>query len=360
MKRNSRCLLVDWKAICGAAHAKRRLILRENGSGMFTCPMKYCLHEDFKSNRGLRKHIDMKHPWYYYFDRQPEVKREEIEHILPPRKKVCTSKKPAFSLDEGIGQSFFIWLSTTCGGGKNSKEATQIAKRAMKFFFEALGNNECDKELTNEYVDCCLGSPSILINFLHTLESDWKLSSSASLNYIKSIGDVLDFRKSQGVSDDDLRCFKTASTFIFDTLIFTDDVLEIINLYLEYVRPRLQPKCDYLLINTNGTQYQSLTSAMVMLVYQAIGKNINPTRYRQIIETESSDRLSVEEQRIISEDQKHSSRVAKVYYKKKQSRLVALEGKKCMEKMTETAREEKDMMNMYRNIATEFDPTLMF
>ena len=96
--------------------------------------------------------------------------------------------------------------------------------------------------------------------------------------------------------------FKTASKYVFDTLI---------------VRPRLKPSFDFLLISTNGTQYQSLTSAMVMLVHQAIGKNINPTRYRQIIETESSDMLTLDEQRVISEDQKHSSTVAKVYYKKK-------------------------------------------
>ena len=64
-----------------------------------------------------------------------------------------------------------------------------------------------------------------------------------------------------------------------------------------------------------------------MLVHQAIGKN--PTRYRQIIETESSDILTLDEQGAISEDQKHSSTVAKVFYKKKQSRLVTIGGQQC-------------------------------
>lgn len=115
MKSTSRFLLVDWKAMNGAAHAKRKLILRVNAHGMFGCPLKNCLHQDFKSSRGLRKHIDGKHPWYYYFDKEPNVQRDEIEHILPYRKKVCTSKKPSFSLDEGIGQTFLLWLTTTCG-----------------------------------------------------------------------------------------------------------------------------------------------------------------------------------------------------------------------------------------------------
>ena len=107
MTRTSRCLFVDWKAINGAARSKRKLALRPNHKDMFTCPVKLCLHGDFKSSRGLRKHIDNKHAWFYYFDEQPEVKREEIEELQPPRKKVCTSQKPAFSLDNGIGKEFF-------------------------------------------------------------------------------------------------------------------------------------------------------------------------------------------------------------------------------------------------------------
>ena len=116
--------------------------------------------------------------------------------------------------------------------------------------------------------------------------------------------------------------------------------MHVLDLYIDYIRPRLNPQCDYLLVSTNGTQFQSLTTAMTMLVHQAIGKYINPTRYRQIIETESSERLTRQQQEIVSEDQKHSSRVAKIFYKKKQSRRVAIEGRKCMDKMTGQVRSE--------------------
>jgi len=127
--------------------------------------------------------------------------------------------------------------------------------------------------------------------------------------------------------------FKTASKYAFDTLIITQEVFTVLDLYIDYIRPLLIPKCEYLLISNNGNQYTSLTSAMTLLVHQAIGKYIHPTRYRQIVETASAERLSRQEQDSISEDQKHSSTVAKVFYKKKQSRNVALEGKRCMEKM---------------------------
>ena len=47
------------------------------------------------------------------------------------------------------------------------------------------------------------------------------------------------------------------------------------------------------------------------------------TRYRQIIETASRQQLDSHEQDTISEDQKHSSVVAKVHYQKHRSREIA-------------------------------------
>ena len=53
---------------------------------------------------------------------------------------------------------------------------------------------------------------------------------------------------------------------------------------------------------------------MSKLVFDAIGKYIHPTCYRQIVETQSLNQLTSEEQSIFSEDQKHGSAVAKVHY----------------------------------------------
>ena len=477
----SRNLVVNWKSLEGAAQGRRKLHLRSSCNGYFTCPLlKICLHADFKSCRGLRKHINKKHPWYFYFDRQPDVKKENmLADVETTRRKAFTARKPAFTLEDGIGLSFLQWLTTSCGGGKTHKEAVQIGKRGMKFFMQALGNNEDGKELTYEFVDCCLGSANIIMSFLKTLEESWKMSSSGALNYVKAISDMIDFRKANGISDTTLRCFtvtevylrrakenfrkrknvectrnldletliakdswatieemeqvipfhlnqyrrtiencssngivtktdlvfctrfitallflrvkctrpmtfqfltvemvekakindgfidqtefKTATQYLFDTLIFTNDVLDVIDLYITHVRPRLTPSCNYLLVSATGTQFQSLTNAMTMIVHQAIKKYINPTRYRQIIETESSDRLTIEEQQYISEDQKHSSQVAKIYYKKKQSRQVAIEGKRCMDKMTKECRNQSDgLMDMFNNMTNNvFDPQVL-
>ena len=72
---------------------------------------------------------------------------------------------------------------------------------------------------------------------------------------------------------------------------------------------------------------------MSKLVFDATGKYVHPTRYRQIVETASTRHLSSSTQSTVSEDQKHSSVVAKVHYQKQRSREVASKAHKCLEKL---------------------------
>ena len=131
----------------------------------------------------------------------------------------------------------------------------------------------------------------------------------------------------------DQKDFKTSVRYVFDTLIIIVDVMLLLDLYIKYIRPLLNASCKFLLVTNTGKQYHSLTTAMDLLVYAAIGKYINPTRYRQIVDTESMEKLNEKEQSIISQDQKHSSHVAKIHYQKKLSRDVAMQGKQYMNKM---------------------------
>ena len=454
---SKKVLTVEWKAFEGAAVKRRMLKLNPNADGIFLCPVNDCLHIGFRSARGLRKHIETRHDWYFYFDKQPAFTRDQVVQQDRVKRKQSTHKVPAFSLDEGVGKDFLQWLLTPCGGGKNKKEAVQIGRRAMKFLMAALGDTEVETVVTEEYIDCCLGSPSVVISFLKTITEEWGLSSSAALTYLKSMCDLLDFRKANGVTDAVLRTFavtevylrrgkdnlakkkkveysrnldletliardswatisdmekvvpyhidryksivtksinsedrptrselafatrfivtflflrvkcsrpmtyqfitvdmvakskenggyidqtefKTSDSYAFDTLILSNDVINILDSYITNLRPLMNPVCDFLLISTAGTQYSALTSAMTLLVKEAIGKYINPTRYRQIIETVSGDVLTSQEQAIISKDQKHSSHVAKRFYQKKLSRDIATQGRACMEKIVGEAR----------------------
>ena len=161
-----RLLTVDWKSINGAAIKKRILHLRENADGFFLCPIPTCLHIGFKSSRGLRKHINNTHAWFYYFEELPVINRDEVVKETRRRVKTSTHKMPAFSLETGAGKEFLDWLQTPCGGGKCEKEAIQVARRGMKFLMASMGECQGNQYANDEYIDCCVGSPSIVMNFL--------------------------------------------------------------------------------------------------------------------------------------------------------------------------------------------------
>ena len=140
----------------------------------------------------------------------------------------------------------------------------------------------------------------------------------------------------------DQKTFKTAGKYGFDSLVLTDANMQVLDGYISYVRPLLKPQCDFVLVNRNGGQHGKLGEIMSKLVFDAIGKYIHPTRYRQIVETESLNQLTSEEQRILSEDQKHSSAVAKVHYQKRRSREVAVKAHECLQKLQGSKGSEVD------------------
>ena len=449
-------LTINWKDLDGAFNVRRKLRLARTDN-LYICSVRNCLHRGFKSIRGLRKHINSTHPWWFWFDSEPDVS-EQIEEA---RKKKIVQKylnKGSYTIDDGIGKDFCEWLTSDLGGGRSVKDARLSAKRAMKFLFHATGCAEVPSdELTSVFVDFASGSALIITNFVKTMQEQWLLGPSGAYNYLSSIQEIMDFRKSQGVSDEVLRnyavtevylrrgkrnlakkqkaqwtrnydletliakdswasleemetvipfhlprfkrviencrnkpgdvttsdltfvtrfvttflflkvkCtrpmtyqlftlsmfenakkqngyvdqkeFKTSQAFAFDSFVMDEDVMRLLNLYVVYCRPLLHPKCDYFLVTGTGQMVQNLSYAMIILVHEAIGKYINPTRYRQIVETTSSDRLDSSEQEIVSKDQKHNSRVAQVYYKKKLSRDIAEQGKSCIDKMAGESR----------------------
>ena len=131
----------------------------------------------------------------------------------------------------------------------------------------------------------------------------------------------------------DQKAFKIAGKYGFDSLILTAANMQVLNGYISYIRPLLKPRCDFVLVKRIGDHHAKLGKIMSKLVFDAIGKYIHPTCYHQIIETQSLNQLTSEEQRILSEDQKHGSTVAKVHYQKQRSREVALKGLECLQKL---------------------------
>ena len=91
----------------------------------------------------------------------------------------------------------------------------------------------------------------------------------------------------------------------------------------------MNPCYDYVLICRNGKQISKLSNIFGRVVFLAIGKYMYPTRYKQIIETESVEKLTLDEQTCLREDQKHTSNVAKIHYEKFRSENIAMNAELC-------------------------------
>lgn len=444
---------INWSGFSGACRKRKRLHLEEDENDrLFHCPVSSCDHDGFASQRGCRKHVTNKHPWFLYFDEKPKLSIEADS--LPNANKEDNFKQgtttlPCFPTTCEIGESFIKWLTGSGGGSKLLKPAQQIVKRSFKFLKFCC---EDEDELTYEAIDFSLGSPSMLYKFVDAMQDDWNIGHAGRLGYLDAISELMDFRKIQAPAENTLRnlCvtevhlkkarksvskmmklqwrldldietlesknlwatieellnvithhlpryetiletsksdpravtasdlsfasgflavylfmkvkgsrpmtyqyltvemvekakenggyvdqknFKTAGRYGFDSLVVNETSMHVLEGYIRYVRPLLNPKCDYVLVNRSGGQYSKLSNLMTKLVFNAIGKYIHPTRYRQIVETESSIFLDKKEQHIISEDQKHSSIVAQAHYQKHRSRDVAVKAHECMRKL---------------------------
>ena len=195
------------------------------------------------------------------------------------------------------------------------------------------------REHFEDILNRCKESPSSILSSELTFATRYlavflfiEVKGTRPMTYQYLTVDMCEKAKSNGGFVDQTT-FKTTKTYGFDSFILDVKSIALIDEYIKYIRPLLNPLSDFLLVNRNGLQFSKLTDLMSKLVYDAIGKYIHPTRYRQIIETASSHKLSPHEQFWLSEDQKHSSTVARVHYKKLRSRDVARKGQECMRKL---------------------------
>jgi len=142
-----------------------------------------------------------------------------------------------------------------------------------------------------------------------------KVKGSRPMTYQYLAVDMVETAKTNGGFIDKKK-FKTAAHFGFDTLCLSETSLHVLDAYISHVRPFLKPICDYVLVTKSGKQHTKIGQFMGKIVFDTKGKYIQPTQYRQIVETTSQQQLDCKEQETITDDQKHSSVVAKVHNQK--------------------------------------------
>ena len=166
-----------WKDAIGASKKSKRLKLSPNKDGLFSCPISNCESENYRSKRGCRKHIFTKHGWYFFFDEKPDVEKvfpsistRENKYQLQRRAKTTTM--PMFSKKCAVGVQFKQWLQSPGGGGKPESQADQTLCRILKYLKFCCKDVEPSWELPETVLDYCLGSLSMLSDFVRHLQND--------------------------------------------------------------------------------------------------------------------------------------------------------------------------------------------
>ena len=73
---------------------------------------------------------------------------------------------------------------------------------------------EEEDELSENFIDFCLGSRKLITDFVETLKNDWALGSSAQLSYLHAICDLIHFRKAHGTTSNVLNNFSVSEVFL--------------------------------------------------------------------------------------------------------------------------------------------------
>ena len=150
----------------------------------------------------------------YHFPKEPPYERRDAQLIEKVKLKATTHNELSFSIEKGCGKDFVLWLSSIWGGDKSIKEAKTVARRAMKYLYHSMGGEENESCAIEEYIDCVIGSPNLLLRFLRHLIDNLELKASAVLAYLRAITDLADFRKSKGCSDNVLRAFTVTEVYL--------------------------------------------------------------------------------------------------------------------------------------------------
>ena len=263
------------------------------------------------------------------FRRMSETRHANNRSFIPAEIYIQRVKK---SLAKKMRSEWHVLLSVEYLSGIDCWASLQDLQNVIPYHGDRFG-----QVIINCSVQTAVVSPhdlSFCTSFIATVLF-LMVKASRPMTYQFLTVNMIENIDSKGMIDQTM--FKTKDKYGFDSLLFSNEVLDMVVGYIKCVRPRFNPCCEFLLVSRNGTQVTRLGDLFGRLVYQAIGKYIHPTRYRQIVETESAERLTMEEQCHISEDQKHTSNVAKVHYKKVHSRLTAEKGKQAMDKLRDSA-----------------------
>ena len=183
-------------AIEATKKPKRLKLLSHNG--LFICPVAYRESEPYRSKHDCRKHVFRKHGWYYYFEEKPDIAKIFLEfstctnnYQLP--KRVKTSNMPMFLKTCVVGVNFKKWLQSPGVGGKGESQADQLLCKVLKYLKNCCADFSILWDIPESVVDYCLGSVTMISDFVEYLQTDWSLKASDVTGYMNALWHCLIF-----------------------------------------------------------------------------------------------------------------------------------------------------------------------
>ena len=157
--------------------------------------------EPYRSKRGCRKHVLTKHSWCYYFEKKPDIakffpKFSTRTNIYQLPKQVKTSNIPMFLKTCVIGVNFKKWLQSPGRRGKGESQADQLLCKFLKYLKFCCADVSISWDIPESVVDYCLGSITMISDFVEYLHTDWSLKSSGITDCTNALEYLLDFFRS--------------------------------------------------------------------------------------------------------------------------------------------------------------------
>ena len=85
-----------------------------------------------------------------------------------------TSSMPMSSLSCTISVSFRKWIQSPGGGGKGPNQSSQITSKVLKYFKFCCSDVVPTWDLPDAVADYCIGSMSLISDFVELLQNEWK------------------------------------------------------------------------------------------------------------------------------------------------------------------------------------------
>ena len=140
------------------------------------------------------------------FDEKPNADEVFSEKLVPTRldrdrhikPRASTSTMPSFDLTSRFGKDFVHWLTSDWGGSKSAEQATQIARRVLKFLRFWYPDADSNWNITESAIGSSMACTRHLTEFIGCIRDQWQMGYPGTIAYINALGDAIDYRKSNG------------------------------------------------------------------------------------------------------------------------------------------------------------------